>query len=277
MHHKTKFITVLLCFCLIFFSAGCGDDKKEKPSQKQHAIQTIPAASQPAASEKMPADQASTEEATQPVKDEKIVPQKEPGQQAAQAQPEPDTQDTTEVTSETEDTQAPESPEEPASQQQGTDESVTVSEPESVDIEKIKEMSGDIKIGFETTEPATEAFSKEQEQYTTYDPFAPLFKKSKAEPIIIKEDAGPQRILTPLEKISLGQLKLKGIIISTKSGNRAIVTDASGKGYVIKKGTYIGLNSGRVEEILDDKVIIKEKAGGRELKAELELQKETGE
>ncbi len=42
------------------------------------------------------------------------------------------------------------------------------------------------------------------------------------------------------------------------SGNKALVQEASGKGYIIKKGTYIGLNSGKVVDIQKDNVIIKE-------------------
>jgi type IV pilus assembly protein PilP len=48
-----------------------------------------------------------------------------------------------------------------------------------------------------------------------------------------------------------------GIIVAP-SGNRALVQEASGKGYIIKKGTYIGLNSGRVAQIQPDRVIIEE-------------------
>ena len=38
----------------------------------------------------------------------------------------------------------------------------------------------------------------------------------------------------------------------TTKGNSAIVEDATGKGYVIRKGTYIGLNSGQVIKIEKD-------------------------
>ena len=41
-------------------------------------------------------------------------------------------------------------------------------------------------------------------------------------------------------------------------GNKALVQDASGKGYVVHEGTFIGTNAGRVSEILNDRVIIEE-------------------
>jgi type IV pilus assembly protein PilP len=37
-----------------------------------------------------------------------------------------------------------------------------------------------------------------------------------------------------------------------------MVEDATGKGYFLKKGTWIGKNDGKVTKILKDKVIIEE-------------------
>ena len=62
---------------------------------------------------------------------------------------------------------------------------------------------------------------------------------------------------TPLEKIELSQLRLRAIIIAA-SGNRALVEETTGKGYIITKGTYIGRNDGKITKILKDKVIIEE-------------------
>jgi type IV pilus assembly protein PilP len=62
---------------------------------------------------------------------------------------------------------------------------------------------------------------------------------------------------TPLEKIDLSQLKLVGIVTAS-SGNKALVEESNGKGYVIRKGTYIGTNAGKVVEIESDKVIVAE-------------------
>jgi len=88
------------------------------------------------------------------------------------------------------------------------------------------------------------------------DPFKPLFKE---QPDLPKRKKKKKRRIprTPLEKVALSQLKLVGIILA-QSGNLAMVQEASGKGYVIKKGTYIGLNSGKVVQIRKDKVVIEE-------------------
>jgi type IV pilus assembly protein PilP len=87
------------------------------------------------------------------------------------------------------------------------------------------------------------------------DPFEPLFRER---PVEIKEKKLKKRApRTPLEHIDLGQLKLVGIILAS-SGNRALVEEASGKGYVIKKGTYIGINAGKVVDIQKEIVTVEE-------------------
>ena len=68
----------------------------------------------------------------------------------------------------------------------------------------------------------------------------------------------------------------------TAKGNSAIVEDATGKGYVIRKGTYIGLNSGQVVQIEKDRVMIEEESEDisgefRIENTELKLQKPAGE
>lgn len=87
------------------------------------------------------------------------------------------------------------------------------------------------------------------------DPFKPLFDEKPQTP---QRRSRPKRIpRTPLERLALSQLKLTAIILAA-SGNRALVQEASGKGYVIENGTYIGLNAGKVIEIQKDRVIIEE-------------------
>ena len=93
------------------------------------------------------------------------------------------------------------------------------------------------------------------------DPFAPLFREEK----LVARDgetiktgkAGICIPHTPLQKVDLSQLKLVGIIRAS-SGNRAMVEEASGRGYVIEKGAFIGTNCGRVGQILKDRVIVDE-------------------
>jgi type IV pilus assembly protein PilP len=63
---------------------------------------------------------------------------------------------------------------------------------------------------------------------------------------------------TPLQKYDLNQLKLVAIIVGTGEGS-AMVQDSEGKGYIIKKGVYVGTNFGKVKTVLKDRVIIEER------------------
>jgi len=113
------------------------------------------------------------------------------------------------------------------------------------------------------------------------DPFAPLFKREQVVTVVKEKKKKRPGHLTPLEKVDLSQMKLLGTILAP-SGNRAMVTDASGKGYVVTVGTYMGIASGRVVEILRDRIVVEEEVenilGKISLrKRELKLQKPPGE
>jgi type IV pilus assembly protein PilP len=87
------------------------------------------------------------------------------------------------------------------------------------------------------------------------NPFEPLFRERQ---VVASKSKRKKRIpRTPLEKIDLSQLKLVGIIIAS-NGNKALVEESNGKGYVIRKGTYIGTNAGKVIEIDSSKVTVAE-------------------
>ena len=95
------------------------------------------------------------------------------------------------------------------------------------------------------------------------DPFLPLIAKKK-KTIPSKSDTVQKairkkrtRILTLLEKFDLSQLKLTAVLRTSKNAV-AIVEETSGRGFVVKTGTRIGLNSGRVVDILMDRIIIQE-------------------
>lgn len=117
------------------------------------------------------------------------------------------------------------------------------------------------------------------------DPFAPLFQtKSKGASGGMRQqtirDARKGK-LTPLENLDISQMKLTAIIISPQQ-KMAMVQEATGKGHVIKKGTFIGINSGRVVDIRQNEVIIEEEVEdllGKIIvrKRELKLQKPLGE
>lgn len=92
------------------------------------------------------------------------------------------------------------------------------------------------------------------------DPFAPLFEEKRARPVVSArptQKAKKRVPLTPLEKVDLSQLKVVAIIRAL-SGNKAMVTEASGKGYIVKKGTPIGTRSGKIVDILTDRIVVEE-------------------
>jgi type IV pilus assembly protein PilP len=89
------------------------------------------------------------------------------------------------------------------------------------------------------------------------DPFAPLIKEKPVNLPVTHRKVVRRKPLTPLEKLDLSQLKLVAIL-RAQNGNSALVEEDSGKGYVIKKGTYIGTHSGKVAEILSDRIIVEE-------------------
>ena len=126
----------------------------------------------------------------------------------------------------------------------------------------------------------TEDTKKDQRIYDSnarINPFIPLFKAKSADSAKSQDASGSEtgtkrkkRIpQTPLERIGLDQLKLVAII-RAPSGNRALMEDNTGKGYIIKNGTYVGLNAGMVTQINADNVIIEEEI--ENLKGELVLQ-----
>lgn len=115
------------------------------------------------------------------------------------------------------------------------------------------------------------------------DPFSPLFREEKAPVLQTMSPKKPERRipLTPLEKVALSQLTLVGIVQSP-DGNLALVEEATGKGYVVRRGTYIGVNSGQIVDIQKDRLIIEEEIEdslGKVTitKRELFLQKPAGE
>ncbi|NWF91976.1 MAG: pilus assembly protein PilP [Syntrophaceae bacterium] len=83
------------------------------------------------------------------------------------------------------------------------------------------------------------------------DPFKPFIQLES-----VKEVAKTAP-LTPLQKYDVSQLKLVAIITSAEGGI-AMVEDATGKGYSLRKGTGIGKHDGKVKKILKDRVIIEE-------------------
>ncbi len=84
------------------------------------------------------------------------------------------------------------------------------------------------------------------------DPFRPFILQSRP-----KDDK--EAILNPLQRYDVSQLKLVAIIWRVDIP-MALMEDATGKGFIITKGTLIGGNDGVVTDISEKEVVIVEKA-----------------
>jgi Tfp pilus assembly protein PilP len=82
------------------------------------------------------------------------------------------------------------------------------------------------------------------------DPFRPMTMRTRV-------NSRPRENLSPLERFDLGQLKIVGIVWDIREP-RAMIEDAAGLGYVVKIGTPIGSNDGKVKAIRRDHVIVEE-------------------
>jgi type IV pilus assembly protein PilP len=117
-----------------------------------------------------------------------------------------------------------------------------------------------------------------QEEYTYIpgerrDPFVSLLERGV-------EPGGEEDELTPLQRVSISELQLVGII-KDPEGNRALIQTPDGRGYFLRVGVQVGKNNGIVEKILADRVVIREKKadflGQINVSEEvLELKKEEG-
>jgi type IV pilus assembly protein PilP len=67
----------------------------------------------------------------------------------------------------------------------------------------------------------------------------------------------PEANSSPLERFDLSQLSVMGIIWGVDEP-RALIKDPTGKGYIVRAGTPIGKNKGRILRIEDNKVVVKE-------------------
>ena len=82
------------------------------------------------------------------------------------------------------------------------------------------------------------------------DPFRPMTLRTKV-------TKAPRENLSPLERYELSQLKLVGIVWDIKEP-RAMLEDSAGLGYVVKVGTLIGSNDGKVKAIHRNEVVVEE-------------------
>jgi type IV pilus assembly protein PilP len=82
------------------------------------------------------------------------------------------------------------------------------------------------------------------------DPFRPFTLNTRT-------NSRPRENLSPLERYDLGQLRLVGVVWHVKEPS-AMVEDSVGLGYVVKVGTPIGANDGKVKAIKPNEIIIEE-------------------
>ena len=108
------------------------------------------------------------------------------------------------------------------------------------------------------TEGLTLKPSEETQQISTYRPKATRdpFKSfvTTRTPVTAREEDKP-KIKTPLQRYSLDQLKVVGII---GGGNvrKALLEDDVGKGYVVAVGDAVGSEGGEITSIDKDRIII---------------------
>jgi len=87
----------------------------------------------------------------------------------------------------------------------------------------------------------------------TRDPFRSFIE--------VKPKAGPEeksnQALTPLQRYSLDQLKLVGVVDAT-NGRKGLIEDDAGKGYTIGIGDLVGNQGGQIISIEADRILVEE-------------------
>lgn len=107
-----------------------------------------------------------------------------------------------------------------------------------------------VKPVLEDVELAVEHYKLQGER----DPFKP-FEMSLPGELLVGEQK-ERTVLDPLQKLTLSQIKLVGVILGTP--NKALVQDTSRIGYIVTEGTRMGENSGIVTRITSSGVFIKQ-------------------
>jgi len=128
-------------------------------------------------------------------------------------------------------------------------------------IEALKETIRD-RLTKGTARPAAPAedplaLPKKSEQTETPH-YSPLGKRDPFQaPMKSQAKRRPRENLSPLERYEIGQLNLVGVVWDLKDP-RAMVEDSTGLGYVVRVGTPIGPNDGKIKEIKPAEVLIEE-------------------
>jgi type IV pilus assembly protein PilP len=97
-------------------------------------------------------------------------------------------------------------------------------------------------VGLQSAQTNTFDFS------TRKDPFKPYVSVKAATPAELTKQRREMKPVLPLHSFDVNEFKLIGAIIDPK-GNKAMVKDPGGKGYVLKVGMTIGKNEGKIVRI----------------------------
>jgi type IV pilus assembly protein PilP len=92
------------------------------------------------------------------------------------------------------------------------------------------------------------------------EPFDPAGKRDPFRPYVTSAELAERRSkeqLSPLQRLELSQLRLVAIVWGMRR-NHAMVEDSGGVGYVLRVGTKVGPNGGRVARITPDAVYVEE-------------------
>ena len=270
---------IVLVFCLLAFFGGCGDDSSAPPPKASKSIRKKIAVRPPDPVKKDTDLTASAKPEAGKRVDSTPEPDRKTGVETEQTSEPAKITASAGVSSESkggelveEDAKIkPRLPESAKTEgSSGIESKSEPEEPEQAAVKGGENSSDQKKTDGETPSKPVGA----SEKYVAYnsdgiiDPFIPLFRtepkkktppeETKTKTIEKKKPEPPPRRLTPLEKLDLSQLKLVGIIWA-KTGSKALVEEASGKGYIITRGTFIGINSGRVVDIQEDRIVVEEK------------------
>jgi type IV pilus assembly protein PilP len=92
------------------------------------------------------------------------------------------------------------------------------------------------------------------------NPFEPIYSNepTKHAPTVHQTDCISNPVL---EGMDMSQLKLTGIII-TERQPMALVQEADGKGHILKENVCYGRHGGKIERILNDRIIVREEMLG---------------
>jgi len=104
-----------------------------------------------------------------------------------------------------------------------------------------------------TAEKATEETPYSYDPTNKVDPFKSFITIREE----LEEKEAREKPRTYLETLDLSQLTISAIILAGAE-HWALVRDSKGDGHVIKVGTPMGRRGGRVTEILEDKVVVRE-------------------